>query len=131
MDEAPDGSIVHLETKAGKFCYKTTQGELPLRDPLAKKDGMRADQKPPPVAAHLTGRSAPRRPKSLRPFHHARRAEAQRLSNHTHALARLNPRNSALTQIHRIGSRHPPKASDSNTTFESETRQFGNPHRFS
>jgi hypothetical protein len=69
MDEAPDGSIVHLETKAGKFCYKTTQGELPLRDPLAKKDGMRADQKPPPVAAHLTGRSAPRRPKSLRPFH--------------------------------------------------------------
>ena len=71
MNEAPNRSIVHLETAAGKFCYKTAQVEISLRDSLAEKGSMRANKKPRPVAAHLACRSAPRRPEPLRPFYHA------------------------------------------------------------
>jgi hypothetical protein len=81
--------------------------------PLAKEGGVRADQKPRPMSAHLAGGGAARRPEPLRPFHHARRADAQRPRDHPHALACLNPRQSAFAQIHRIGSCHPPRASDS------------------
>jgi hypothetical protein len=77
---------------------------------------IRANQKTRPMAVHLPGRGASRRTQPPRPFHHARRAEAQRPSNHTHALARFNPRNSPLSQIHRIGSCHFPPAFESNPT---------------
>src|SRR5580700_4178254 len=65
------------------------------------------------MSAHLAGGGAARRPEPLRPFHHARRADAQRPRDHPHALACLNPRQSTFAQIHRIGFCHPPKASDS------------------
>src|SRR2546421_10430585 len=126
-DETPHGSIVHFEAAGGELGDKPPQGEAPLRDPFPKKVSVLAGQQPRPVAAHLPCRSTSRCPEPLRPFHHARRADAQRPSNHAHALARLHPRNRPLAQIHRIGSCHLPKASDSNITFESETRQFGNP----
>jgi hypothetical protein len=83
-----------------------------------------------PLAAHLPCSRASRRLETLRPFHDAR-ADVQYLSHKAHALASLNPRNSPLAQIHRIGSCHLPKASDSNTTFESETWPSGNRRRFS
>ena len=109
MNEGPDRPVVHFEAAASKLRHKGAQGEVSLRDALPKKGGMRAHHKPPPVAAHFPCRSAPRRPESLRPFYHARSADAQRPSNQTPTLARLNPRNRPLTQIHRIGSCHPPK----------------------
>src|SRR3974377_94477 len=108
-DESPNGSIVRLEATPGKLRHKGAQGEIPLRDPLPKKVSMLAGQKPRPMTTHLSCRSTPRRPEPLRPFHHARRADAQCPSDDTHALARLNPRQSAFTQIQRIGSCHPPK----------------------
>jgi hypothetical protein len=59
-------------------------------------------------------------------FHHARRADAQCPSDDTHALARLNPRQSTLAQIHRIGlAIH--GSLRLNPTLESETQQIGNP----
>src|SRR6202022_1576833 len=112
-DESPDRPVVHVEPVAGKLRHKPAQGEVPSRDPLPKKGGVLADQKPRPMSAHLAGGGAARRPEPLRPFHHARRADAQRPRDHPHALARLNPRQSTFAQIHRIGSCHPPNASDS------------------
>src|ERR1700730_2323526 len=112
-DESPDRPVVHVEPVARKLRHKPAQGEVPSRDPLPKKGGVLADQKPRPMSAHLAGGGAARRPEPLRPFHHARRADAQRPRDHPHAPARLNPRQSPFAQIHRIGSCHPPKASDS------------------
>src|SRR6266403_2540974 len=86
-DESPDGSIVHLEVAGGELGDKPAQGEAPLRDPFPKKVSVLAGQKPRPVAAHLPCRSTPRRAEPLCPFHCARRADAQCLSDRTHALA--------------------------------------------
>ena len=50
------------------------------------------------------------------PAHHRRRTDAQHRRHRTNALARQNPRNRTLTQIHRIGSGHrcrPPASANS------------------
>src|ERR1700730_15674649 len=103
-DESPDRPVVHVEPVARKLRHKPAQGEVPSRDPLPKKGGVLADQKPRPMSAHLAGGGAARRPEPLRPFHHARRADAQRPRDHPHALAlepapkpvRANPSNRVL-----------------------------------
>jgi hypothetical protein len=111
MNEGPDRPVVHFEAAASKLRHKGAQGEVSLRDSPPKKDGMLTNKNARPVAAHLPRSRASGRLKTLRPFHAARWADVQYLSHKAHALARLNPRNSPLAQIHRIGlaiSERPP-----------------------
>jgi Arm DNA-binding domain len=51
-------------------------------------------------------RGAAQAPIPLRPAHHRRRADTQNKRHRADALPRQNPRNRAITQIHRIGSGH-------------------------
>jgi hypothetical protein len=99
MNEGPDRPVVHFEAAAGKLRYEGAQSEFSLRDAPPKKGGMLARKNAPPVAAHLPRSSASCRFETLRPFHHARRADVQYPSHKAHALACLNPRNGTLAQI--------------------------------
>src|SRR5437660_1790875 len=100
MNEGPDRPVVHFEAAASKLRHKGAQGEVSLRDSPLKKDGMLTNKNARPVAAHLPCSRASRRLETLRPFHDARWADVQYPSHKAHALARLDPRNSPLAQIH-------------------------------
>src|ERR1700680_757878 len=77
MHECPHRSIVHLQPTFGELGHEPAQGEG-VRDAFPQPVGMRTLQNAWLMTAHLSRRDAARRPKSLRPFHHAGRADAQR-----------------------------------------------------
>src|SRR3977135_1001359 len=78
MHEGPHRSIVHLQPTFGELGHEPAQGEVGMRDAFPQPVDMRTLQNARLMTAHLSRRDAARRPKSLRPFHHAGRADAQR-----------------------------------------------------
>jgi hypothetical protein len=107
MHEAPNGPIVYLQAALAEFDHKTPQGEVRSGGPLAKKDGMVAQQDARPVATHLPSRSASGRPQPLRPLHDTRHAHAKRRRNRSNRFTRQHASDNPLTKIKRIGLGHP------------------------
>ncbi len=126
MDEAPDRPAVHLETTAGKFCYKTTQG-----DPLARSAREeRRHARPPEAAAGGRPSSRPQRSPSpetaatILPRLKGRGSVPEqphvrsRLLGPAQQRAHANPSNRVLPSAQSLRL---------NPILEPKTRLFGNP----
>jgi hypothetical protein len=106
MYERPHRVLVDLEAAPSQFRHQTAQGKIPVRNPQNQPIVVFADNLARPMAAHLAGRNAACLALALRPFDDTRGANGKRFGNRTYTLARVNPGNRTLTQIHRIRLRH-------------------------
>ncbi len=82
------------------------------------------------MPADLARSSAARRAPDLRPLHHARRRDAQRLGGFTHRLASIKPRHRAVPDIHRQRFPHASWPQDPASMWNQKSLPVGIP-RFS
>jgi hypothetical protein len=106
MGENPDRARVHLYASFAQLRHEAAQRER--RGPHARPEPVSVvpRQGRLSVAADLARRDMARTPLQGPPLRNARRAHLQRSRHRTDRLALLNPGQSPLPKIIRIGSRH-------------------------